>query len=357
MSHDSQEEDYFTRKQKKAARKIVSRKDRSKFKKTDLEKRKRLLKEHSDLKLSKKTLHKGRVLAILPEGILVEYDDEEILCSLSGVLKKEVGRAKNLVAVGDFVLFEYDKKAIAAIEERYSVLSRQDHLRRRQQQLIAANIDQVLITVSVVAPPLKPSLVDRYIIASRKGGMDPVIVVNKIELLDSSPAEKNLFEEFIQNYQAIGVSVLPVSVVTGEGMEALKNKMKGKASVFSGQSGVGKSSLINFLTGLQLSIGELAKKTQKGSHTTSSARLIRLPFGGWCIDTPGIRSLGLWELKREDLDNYFPEIYSLSFECKFPNCTHSHEPHCAIQKAVTEGKLSQLRYDSHQKLLTELEEN
>lgn len=358
MSHDSNHHDVDflgdNRKERKAARKLASRKDRSKFKKTNLEKRERHLKEKAEVKLSKKSLKKGRVLAIVPEGILIESDHEEFLCVLGGVLKKEYSRAKNLIAVGDFVLFEQDKKMIAAIEERYSVLSRQDHLRRRQKQLLAANIDQVLITVSVVMPPLKPPLIDRYIIASYKGNMSPVIVVNKIDLLPSDLAEKKLFEDLTATYNALGIPWIGVSVITGEGLKELKTLMTQKASVFSGQSGVGKSSLINAMTGLDLSIGDLAKKTLKGSHTTSSAQLIRLPFGGWCIDTPGIRSLGVWELNREDLDHYFPEIYSLGRACKFPNCTHSHEPDCKVRQAVLEGTLSQLRYESFVKLLYEI---
>lgn len=346
------DDDLFDRKERKAARKLVSKKDRSKFKKTDKAKREALLKKQAEVKLSKKELQKGRVLAILPEGILVEFEKKQILCVLGGVLKKEVGRAKNLIAVGDFVLFESDKNMIAAVEERYSVLSRQEHLRRRQFQLIAANIDQVLITLSILEPALKPSLVDRYIIATRKGNMAPIVVVNKIDLLSSDL--EPFFKEFTKTYQALGIPVVPVSGVTGEGLEKLKQLMTDKASVFSGQSGVGKSSLINAVTGLDLPVGELAKKTGKGSHTTSSARLLPLPFGGWCIDTPGIRSLGVWELSREDLDHYFPEIYALSCECKFPDCTHSHEPNCAVLGALQEGKLSHLRYDSFQKLLSEL---
>ncbi len=349
-----EEGDFFNRKERKAQRKIASRKDRSKFKKTDSGKRERLLKEQSDWKLSKKDLLRGRVLSILPEGMSVESGGVLYSCVLSGNLKQEISRTKNLLTVGDFVLFEPDKKMIASVEQRYSVLSRQEHLRRRQEQLIAANIDQVLITVSITAPSLKPSLVDRYIIATRKGNMSPVIVINKIDLLPPEGEVVAFLDAFIKTYHDLGFPIFAVSAETGEGIETLKQHMAHKASVFSGQSGVGKSSLINAVTGLSIPTGEVVRKTQKGSHTTTTTQLIPLSFGGWCIATPGIRSFGLWDLKREDLNYYFPEIYVVSQDCKFPNCSHSHEPDCAVRKAVEAGTLSPLRYDSFLRLIEEL---
>jgi ribosome biogenesis GTPase len=350
------EEDLHTRKERKAARKLASKRDRSKFKKTDLEKREKYLSEQKLQRLKKKNLARGRVLSILPEGISVEYQGEIYLCTLRGSLKLELTRMKNLVTVGDFVLFEMEDRhtgSIAHIEERYSELSRQEHLRRRQKQLIAANIDQVLITVSVVKPPLKPSLVDRYIIATYKGRMEPVIVINKIDLLEEGK-EKELFDLFVQTYRALAIPVIPLSAETKEGISALKEQMRTRASVFSGQSGVGKSSLINAMTQLNLPIGDLVEKTKKGTHTTTNACLIPLPGGGWCIDTPGIRSFGIWDLKKEDLNTYFAEISALSTRCRYPNCTHSHEPGCALEEALAKGELSPLRVDSYFKLLQEI---
>lgn len=352
------EDDFLeSKKEQKAARKIASRLDRSKFKKTNLEKREKRLAEEAHKRLLKKDLVRGRVLAISPEGISVEHEGKFYLCVLRGTLKQEATQAKNLVAVGDFVLFEIESEkegSIAHVEERHSVLSRQEHLRRRQKQLLAANIDQVLITVSVVNPPLKPPLVDRYIISAYKGGMQPVIIINKIDLLEKGSPEEKLYTLFLTTYRDLGIPVIPMSAQSGEGLEALKKQMAGRASVFSGQSGVGKSSLINMMTGLAIPIGEVVKKTNKGAHTTTSAQLIPLEFGGWCIDTPGIRSFGVWDLQQEDLNNYFPEIYEISRHCKYPNCTHSHEPECALEQAVEEGKISPLRFDSYLKLLQEI---
>ncbi|MCC5831936.1 MAG: ribosome small subunit-dependent GTPase A [Chlamydiales bacterium] len=358
MSKFFEEEEEFTRKERKEARKLASKRDRSKYKKTDADQRKRLQKERTERTLSKKEgLLRGRILAITPEGISVQHQESVYLCILRGALKKEVTRAKNLVTVGDFVLFEAEGQrdgSIFHVEERSSVLSRQEHLRRRQKQLIAANIDQVLITVSVVEPRLKPPLVDRYIIATRKGRMDPVIIVNKIDLLEKETEEAVLFKHFVETYQRLGIPVIALSVQTGKGIDQLKEEMKGKASVFSGQSGVGKSSLINAVADLELPIGEVVKRTRKGAHTTTTTHLIPLRFGGWCIDTPGIRSFGVWDLKKEDLDAYFPEIKERSSACKYPDCTHSHEPGCALKAALEREEISPLRFDSYLKLLQEI---
>ncbi len=355
MSLENDEENHFPsrRKEEKLQKKLASKKDRSRYKKTDSDKRLRLQEEETQNRISKKKLKRGRVLSITPDGILVDSDDKDYLCTLSGVLKNEVRRSKNIITIGDFVLFEMTKNAIAFVEQRKSVLLRQEQHRRQKIQLIAANIDQVLITVSFKEPAIKPSLIDRYIIAARKGNMVPIIVVNKIDLFAENSPEKKHLEEIISLYRTLGFSVIPVSAVNGSGLQGLKKQMAGKASVFAGQSGVGKSSLINALTGLSLETGDLAK-TRKGSHTTTTAQLVPLTFGGWCIDTPGIKSFGLWDLKREDLETYFHEISIVGKMCHFPNCTHRHEPHCAVQIALKQNDISDIRYKSYQKLLTDL---
>jgi ribosome biogenesis GTPase len=270
---------------------------------------------------------------------------------------------KNLLTVGDFVLFEpkdHSEGFIIEVLERTSVLSRADNLSRRKEQLIAANIDQVLITTSVVSPAFKANLVDRYIIAAQKGGMKPIIVINKIDQLEnvddvSIAAERELVHLFIEIYTQLGYQVIPVSCITQEGIAALKETMRSKASVFSGQSGVGKSSLINLMTGLELPTGEIVSKTQKGAHTTTSAQLIPLEEGGWCIDTPGIKSFGLWNLQTEEIQQFYHEIKAAGAQCRYPNCTHIHEPDCAVVSAVQAGTISALRYESYCSLLTSIE--
>lgn len=357
------EEEYFgdERKSGKQARKIAKAKDRSKYKKTDREKFQKSSDLHKNIKVTKENLLKGRVLSIASQGIIVDHEGVSYTCTLRGLLKKEKNQMKNLVTVGDFVLFEVstgDEGLIAHVEPRHSILSRADNLSRRKEQLIAANIDQVLVTVSVVSPPLKPFLVDRYIIAASKGNMEPVILINKIDLLQDKTIdavlleqEKELYDEFLTAYQSAGIPVIPISATTGEGIAALKEVMKDKASVFSGQSGVGKSSLINAVTGHSLRVGKIVDKTQKGSHTTSTTNLLPLEFGGWCIDTPGIKSFGVWDLKKDDIEKYFAEIHHWGEQCRYPNCAHLHEQDCAVMHALEEGKISPLRYQSYQYLM------
>ncbi len=354
------EEEYFgdDRKAMKMERKIASAKDRSKYKKTDRDKLRK------GKEPEKEGLLRGRVLSITPQGYEVDCEGKLITCTLRGLLKKEKSQMKNLVAVGDFVLFEKASEHegfISHVEPRRSMLSRADNLSRRKEQLIAANIDQVIITVSVVTPLLKPPLIDRYIIAARKGGMEPIIVINKIDLLHDSSVdpilqevEKELFEGCLEAYRQASVAVIPVSFISGEGLQQLRDAMQNKASVFSGQSGVGKSSLINAITGLQFRTGKIVEKTRKGSHTTTTAQLLRLEFGGWCIDTPGIKSFGVWNLKREEVEQYFTEIQHYGQECKFLDCTHLHEQDCTVRKAVEEGNISPLRYESFQFLMEDL---
>lgn len=341
-----EDEEFQDRKEGKKQRKALQKSDLSKFKKTDLRKKEEVFKKEGNFS-------RGRVLSILPEEITVETEDRAILgCTLKGSLKKERSRDKNLCVVGDFVLFD-EAKSIVHIEKRKSILSRSDPRHKKMRQIMASNIDQVLITVSLVNPPLKPNLIDRYIIASSKGAMQPVIVITKIDLVD----DRTFLNEVIFLYRSLGFTILAVSNQTKEGMTELEKIMTAKASVFAGESGVGKSSLINTVTGQNLDTKEVAKKTLRGTHTTVAAKLIALNCGGWCIDTPGIQSFGLWDLQMSDLKEYFHEIDDLSHQCKYPNCTHTHEPQCFIQEAVAKGLVSKLRYESYLELVAEIKKD
>jgi ribosome biogenesis GTPase len=344
------------RKLHRKARKLASYKDRSKFKKSDQDQ----LKKRSPPDAEGK---KGRVLAVTPEGAIVDCEGAHVRCTLKGTLKQERKRMKNLVAVGDFVRVDV-QGAISSIEERRSVLSRADNLSRTKEQLIAVNIDQVLITASVVLPALKPFLIDRYIIAAHKGRMEPVIVINKIDLLSAPPSgivdalglteERALFDAFVSTYRGLGIPIFPVSAETGEGIPALLDAMRGRTSVFSGQSGVGKSSLINAVLGSSLKVGEIVGKTSKGAHTTTAAHLIPLEGGGFCIDTPGIRSFGVWALTPQEVKDHFAEIRAAGVRCRFPDCAHLEEPDCAVKEAVEREEISPLRFASYRALMESL---
>lgn len=338
------EEEFHARdkKQFRKERKHAQTSDRSKFKKTDQEK-----KEVVEIDPA---WARGRVVAISGEGAWVDANGTRILASLKGLFKKERMEAKNIIAVGDLVYLTPDH-AIAHIEERYSFLARTD-ISGRKEQLIAVNVDQAVIAISVVNPTLKPALVDRYLIAAEKGNIHPLIVINKIDLLEEAPEEEKLrYREFIAEYEKLGIPILSVSTTNHTGLDALKALLKDKATVFSGQSGVGKSSLINAAYGLNLKIGELAHKTSKGTHTTTVAELIPLPGGGYCVDTPGIRSFGVWKLQKEEVTGHFHDLRGLG--CKYPDCLHITEPDCGVLKGLEKGEISLLRYESYRTLLDE----
>ena len=354
--HEAQLSDYFNcRKSAKKEKKYLQDRDRTKFKKTDLKKYQQTISDKQLEVASKHECQEGRVTSILPQGIMLNYTGKSILAVLKGVLKKERTHAKNLVAVGDKVLFEIVEEGFAIITQvlpRSSFLSRADNLSRRKEQLIAVNIDQVLITASVINPPLKPALIDRYIIAAEKGGMKPVIVINKMDLLEGDESEEIEIErykisELKKVYREIGIEFCLVSTEKNDGIDRLKAKMINKTSVYSGQSGVGKSSLINATVGLDLRVNPTVERTKKGAHTTTYTSLIPLREGGWCVDTPGIKSFGVWDLKAEEIESYYTEINAIGRECKFQNCTHTHEELCAVKTALEEDKISFIRYDSY----------
>jgi ribosome biogenesis GTPase len=338
--------EYQEKKEQRKARAHARARDRSQFKKSDLEQRKRAVASY----MHKEGILEGRVVAILPEGVVVDHQGKELFCWVRGAWKKDNLRTKNFLAVGDFVRFDSDR-VIDSIKERRSILSRAEHFSRNTEQIIAVNIDQVLIMSSLSAPQLKPALIDRYIIAANKGNMIPVIVLNKLDLLHEE--ERPFLDHVVKLYRALQIAVFPISVITGEGIEALREMMKGKASVISGQSGVGKTALLNRLTGNAFRTGNVVARTLKGSHTTSTARLVPLREGGFCIDTPGIRSFGIWELGKEEIAAYFPEISLLGSQCRFPNCHHLEEPGCAVKEAVEKGQISSLRFASYCALMSE----
>ncbi len=357
-----EESDYFsTSKDARHERKMAKKYDRSKYKKTDQDKLQR-----KEAPIPKGELKTGIVITIRPEQFIVDSDGSTYTCSLRGTLKQDRRKLKNLVIVGDIVHFVetgLGEGAIASVEPRKSVLSRSDHLSQQREHLIAANVDQVFITVSVINPSLRITIVDRYLIAAEKGGLKPIIICNKTDLLDSPdyPEEERQVEREILNeckdvYTDLGITFIEASTESGEGVDEIQALMKDRISVFSGQSGTGKSSIINKVTGLDLKVGKTVNATRKGSHTTSAAQLLPLPFGGFCIDTPGIKSFGVWDLKEQDLRSYFEEIHRESAKCKFPDCRHDNEPDCAIPKAIEEGRISLLRYESYLTLLRSLQQ-
>jgi len=343
------EEELFLKDKKRfrKERKIKSSRDRSKYKKTDIEKQKIPIKENH--------LHKGRVLSIFGEEILVCSNKKKYRSILRGLLKKEKTKNKNIIAVGDIVnihLKNEKEAVIESIDERHSILSRLEE-KTKKRSFIAVNIDQVLITSSLVKPSFKPFLIDRYLIAAKKGNMEGIIIINKIDLLNEDKKEKEKYRIFVKDYKKLGYLILPISCRTKIGLKSLLEIMKGKTSVFSGQSGTGKSSLINAILHTKLKTGKIAK-TSKGTHITIKAQLIEIKTGGFCIDTPGIKSFGIWDLTIDDVKNHFFEFHKYAKNCKYSNCLHINEPNCGIQEAVKKNKISSLRFEAYNSLIKEI---
>lgn len=359
------EEAYFRKKpiSTKQLQKKAQNNDRSKYKKSNLDQK---AKHNALLAHTHNDLAQGLVVTLSREGYRVAMNDgTQFLCTLKGALKKDKSLDKNLVVVGDHVYFDKTNNTdgvIYAVKPRRSELVRLDNLKRRHKQLMAANIDQVFITSCLFAPCLKPFLIDRYILAAIKSGIEPIVVINKIDYLEERPSfvsdkqfeqDKEYFLALKKMEAAYPFKLFFVSSKTGEGVDLIREEMKGKTSVFAGQSGTGKSSLLNALLGENLKVGRVKEKTCKGSHTTTIASLIPLGKDSYCIDTPGIKSFGIWDLNPEDVSLAFPEFTSFSERCAFRKCTHQTEKGCSVKAAVENGELPQMRYFSYLQLLEE----
>ena len=261
-------------------------------------------------------------------------------------------RQKSALAVGDRITVSGEAGAwrLESILPRHSVLARPDPLRPHMQRLIAANIDVVVHVVSVKAPPLRPRLIDRYLIAIQRGGAQPVVCVNKIDLLDDPSAELARLDV----YRRLDVPVIACSVVTGEGLDELRAQAEGKTTALVGHSGVGKSSILNALDErLQLATNTLHRRGT-GRHTTTASTLYDFGGGTYVIDTPGIREFGLWDLDRQTLRDYFPEFDEPSESCRFTDCTHVHEPDCEVKERLGRGEIDAARYETYLRLYEDL---
>lgn len=299
----------------------------------------------------------GIVLKAIRGHYWVEADDTVFRCVARDVLVKSV-KSSTAITVGDHVLFEvqdsqHKRGVIVQVLPRRTKLSRKHQAdgydAAAQEDVVAANIDQVVIVASAHNPPLRPGLIDRYLVASLKGGLSPIICINKIDL--AVLAEVQPIAEL---YERLNYPVLMTCAKSGQGVDELRRHLSGRASVFAGHSGVGKTTLLKQLCpGIEVKTQEVSSKTGRGKHTTTSAELVRLPSGGYVIDTPGIRQFSLWDLTPEDVACYFVEIAEQSRACRFRDCSHTVEPACAVRQALQEGLIHPLRYESYLKLLQE----
>ncbi len=298
----------------------------------------------------------GSVLKVEGPWCQVEANGCSYRCKLRKRLISAFDKQTSPVVVGDIVQFSEispGEGVIEAVQERKTKLSRIAPWAPGKEHVVVSNMDQVLVVVAAKDPPLKAGIIDRYIIAAESGGLNPIICVNKIDLVDEGEVSwvKNL-------YGGLGYQVLVTSAVKGIGIEELTGVLKDKKTVLAGQSGVGKSSLINRVQpGLGLKIQEIRKAARKGRHTTSWITLLRIDIGGYVVDTPGIRELGLWGIGRHDVAEFFKDIWEIGKGCHFTRCTHSHEPRCAVKAAVEQGLLGKERYESYLRILESTKED
>jgi ribosome biogenesis GTPase len=285
----------------------------------------------------------GRVLRVHGLQSWVETENgKQFRCTVRRLLRTLARDERNIVATGDrvWILPNNDEGTIERVEPRHGLLTRAS---RGREHVLVANVDQVVIVMSLVEPELKPHLIDRYLASAEQGGIAPIICLNKADLAEPAP-----YQPLIGLYSQLGIPTLLTSATTGLGIEWLRQWLGGRETVFSGQSGVGKSSLLNAIQpGLGLHVREVSESTQKGRHTTTTAELIRLDFGGWVVDTPGIRQFQLWDIIPEEVEGFFPELRPFVPLCAYPDCTHTHEDRCAVKRAVERRQISASRYLSY----------
>lgn len=278
---------------------------------------------------------------------------------IRGKIRLENSRATNPVAVGDKVEYCIDESqgdgtaTISRILPRRNGIIRKSTNLSRESHILAANIDTVFLLVTMILPETKLEFVDRFLTSCEAYGVHPVILINKVDLYDE-PALQELLAWFESIYRGAGYEVREISTVTGQGIAEIRQMCKDSVCLFSGASGVGKSSLLKALDpSLNPKIGEISTSHLQGKHTTTFYEMHPLQGGGFVIDTPGIRGFGLVDIADEELSAYFPEMLRVMDSCRFKPCTHTHEPHCAVKQAVESGEISVERYNSYLGMLRE----
>jgi ribosome biogenesis GTPase / thiamine phosphate phosphatase len=305
---------------------------------------------------------KGTVIKSTGSWYGVRIDDtlEMLQCRIVGKFRLNDMNLTNPVAVGDKVLFELEGESNGLIKKilpRENYVARQSPRKRLDIHLLAANIDQALLFVTIVEPTLKVGFIDRFLLTTEPQDIPTVLVFNKCDLYDDEAMDtfylmKNIYED-------IGYTVLLVSATEGVGLEALKVILKDKTTMVSGQSGVGKSTTVNAIQSqLDLKIGDISDYSGKGQHTTTFAEMFPLDFGGYLIDTPGIKTLAFNNLEPMDVTHNFREFFTMSDNCRFgASCMHRNEPGCAVKEAIEKGTISILRYGNYLKILEEIEDS
>lgn len=294
-------------------------------------------------------MNKGLVIKTTGNRYRVNFNDEIIHCVLRGKFKIKGFRTTNPITVGDFVGFDFeeDKKngVIKKIFDRKNILIRKSTNLSRHQHMIAANIDLAILLITLTKPITYPMFIDRFLISCEASNIKPILVFNKIDVYNEEDLQK--LKEYKSIYKTIGYKCIEISVKEEKNINEVIELIADKTIVISGNSGVGKSSLINLLEpGLELKTMEISDYHEQGQHTTTFSEMHKIGKGN-IIDTPGIRGFGLNDVSKEELNIHFPEMAKLKLKCKFNNCTHTHEPNCAVRFAVENGEISKLRYKNY----------
>lgn len=302
----------------------------------------------------------GLVIKNTGSWYTVKTDEGAIIESkIKGNFRLKGIRSTNPVAVGDrveLILNQEGTAFISAIEDRRNYIIRKSSNLSKQSHILAANIDQALLLVTVNRPQTSTTFIDRFLASAEAYRIPVVLLFNKIDLLNAS--ERRYQELLSRLYTTIGYRCLALSAQTGEGIEALRELLMGQISLLSGNSGVGKSTLINrLLPDAHLRTAEISDAHNAGMHTTTFSEMLPLPEGGYVIDTPGIKGFGTFDIEREELGSYFKEIFRLSKDCRFNNCTHTHEPGCAVLQALQNHFVAESRYQSYLNMLEDKDES
>jgi ribosome biogenesis GTPase / thiamine phosphate phosphatase len=293
----------------------------------------------------------------------VKSEKEDFIdCRIKGKFRLKGIKSTNPISVGDVVDYDIDENSdkitgsIHNIHERKNYIVRKSVNLSHQMHIIASNLDYVFLIITINNPPTTFNFIDRFLVTAEAYGIETILIFNKIDTFNDSILDEQLYMQHV--YEQIGYKCLRISAIANKGIEELKTLMIGKTTMFSGHSGVGKSTLVNAMEpSLHLKTKNISEQSKQGQHTTTFAEMFDLSFGASIIDTPGIKGFGIVDLEKEDISGYFPEFFKLKGQCKFNNCLHKDEPNCAIKKALEEDKISWTRYNSYLKILEGDDEN